>query len=488
MEPCDAAVGEERGREAVGDEGCHALVCDGEVSGAGSDDGDPPGAPRCRAPADEGARSGRGDPWGERAAGVALERRRHLVAVGASEQDRAGSVLEELCDDLGALRRGLARAVDSLGEPLADLTVVVDTGKAEVDEREPTQLSCRVVGGDGAGANVVEQGREFDVVHGSHYPASMTVSAGSLGRISYLGPAGTFTEEALLSEPDLAESELVAAPTIGEAFAALSSGRADAAFVPIENSIEGPVNATIDQLAFAQNLLIQREVVLDVHLDLLACAGADIGAIRRVLTFPHASAQCRGFLATHLPGAEIGATSSTADAARTVSESGRRDLAAIAGPLAAKLYGLDVLAHAIEDHGGNQTRFVLVAPSVVPAPTGHDRTTVVCFQHADRPGSLYAILGQFAARSLNLTFIESRPTKQALGQYCFVVTVEGHVADEVLGDCLKELRADLGEVKFLGSYPVPGAVASQRRAEIDAERRDAESWLAGLRARVAGGT
>lgn len=315
----------------------------------------------------------------------------------------------------------------------------------------------------------------------------MTASAGSFGRIAYLGPPGTFTEEALLSEPDLAESEFVEAPTIAETFATLTSGRADAAFVPIENSIEGPVNATIDQLAFADDLLIQREVVLDVHLDLVGCAGADIGSVRRVLTFPHASAQCRGFIATHLPEAELGATNSTADAARTVAESGRRDLAAIAGPLAAKLYGLDVLAHAIEDHGGNQTRFVLVAPGVVPAPTGHDRTTVVCFQHADRPGSLYAILGQFAARSLNLSFIESRPTKQALGQYCFVVTVEGHIADEVLGDCLTQLRAELGEVRYLGSYPVPGAVASQRRSEIDAERRDAESWLMGLRARVAPG-
>ncbi|MHB1598771.1 MAG: prephenate dehydratase [Acidimicrobiales bacterium] len=315
----------------------------------------------------------------------------------------------------------------------------------------------------------------------------MTVSPGQPGRIAYLGPPGTFTEEALDSVPDLAGSERLPMPTIGEAFAALTAGSADAAFVPIENSIEGPVNATIDQLAFADDLLVQREVVLDVHLDLMALPGADLAAVRRVLTFPHASAQCHGFLRASLPDAELGATNSTADAARAVAEGGRRDIAAIAGPLAAKLYGLDVLAHAIEDHGGNQTRFVLVAPHLVPAPTGHDRTSVVCFQHADRPGSLYAILGQFAARSLNLTFIESRPTKQALGQYCFVVTVEGHVADEVLGDCLKELRAELGEMRFLGSYPVSGAVASQRRAEIDAERRSAESWLVELRSRVGGG-
>lgn len=315
----------------------------------------------------------------------------------------------------------------------------------------------------------------------------MTVSVGPPARIAYLGPPGTFTEEALVSEPDLADRELVAVPTIEEAFAAVVQGGVDAAFVPIENSIEGPVNATIDQLAFADDLLVQREVVLAVHLDLMALPGTTPAAIRRVVSFPHATAQCRAYLRAHLPSAEVGATNSTADAARLVAEQRLAQVAAIAPPLAAKLYGLEVLAHAIEDYQDNQTRFVLVAPHTVPAPTGHDRTSVVCFQHADRPGSLHEILGQFAARSLNLTFIESRPTKQALGQYCFVVTVEGHVEDEVLGDCLKELRMVLDDVKFLGSYPVPGEAASRRREELGEQRRAAQQWLAGLRSRVAGG-
>jgi prephenate dehydratase len=315
----------------------------------------------------------------------------------------------------------------------------------------------------------------------------MTVTAGPPARIAYLGPPGTFTEEALVSEPDLADQELIAASTIEEAFVALANGEVDAAFVPIENSIEGPVNATVDQLAFSDDLLVQREVVLDVHLDLMACAGTPLSSVSRVLSFPHATAQCRSYLRANLPSAQIGATSSTADAARLVAEEQLGEVAALAPPLAAKLYGLEVLAHAVEDFPDNQTRFVLVAPHAVPAPTGHDRTTVVCFQHADRPGSLYGILGQFAARSLNLTFIESRPTKQALGQYCFVVTVEGHVADEVLGDCLKELRKELDEVKFLGSYPVPGRAASMRRAELDEQRRSAQQWLDELRSRMAGG-
>jgi prephenate dehydratase len=219
----------------------------------------------------------------------------------------------------------------------------------------------------------------------------------------------------------------------------------------------------------------------------MALPGSPASEIGRVLSFPHASAQCRGYLEAHLPGAEVGATNSTADAARLVAEGRLVGVAAIAPPLAAKLYGLEVLAHAIEDHEANQTRFVLVAPHEVPAPTGHDRTTIVCFQHADRPGSLHEILGQFAARSLNLTFIESRPTKLALGQYCFVVTVEGHVADEVLGDCLAKLRSELEDLKFLGSYPAPGEAADERRAQLDDARRAADGWLAELRARVGDG-
>jgi prephenate dehydratase len=303
-------------------------------------------------------------------------------------------------------------------------------------------------------------------------------------RIAFLGPPGTFSEEALLGEADLAEGELVPAPTIEEAIDAAERGEVDAAFVPIENSIEGSVNAALDRLVFDADLLIQREVVLDVHLDLLARPGTATAAIRRVRSFPVAAAQCRHFLARELPGAEVVAASSTAEAARIVAESGSPGDAAVAPGLTAKLFGLEVLAHAIEDHAGNQTRFVLVAPLRVPEPTGHDKTSIVCYQRADRPGSLHQILGQFAARSLNLTRIESRPTKQALGDYCFVIDVEGHLADDLLADCLEELRVELKDVKFLGSYPAVGAGSSELRREIAGRRLEAREWLAGLRANL----
>ena len=307
---------------------------------------------------------------------------------------------------------------------------------------------------------------------------------GRPSRIAYLGPEGTFSEEALLSEADLASGELVAVPTIAAALAAAAAGEVDAAFVPLENTIEGSIRESLDRLVFGEGLLVQREVVLDVHLDLLGLPGASLASTRRVLSYPPALAQCRAFLDRELPDAEMVATNSTADAARVVAEEHLEDALALAPGLAARLYGLDPVARSIEDQAGNQTRFVLVAPGVVPAPSGRDRTLLVCFQPADRPGSLLEILGQFAARSLNLTRIESRPTKQALGEYCFVIEVEGHVEDDLLGDCLLALRARLGELRFLGSYPVSGEPASRQRAEADARAVEARQWLEGVRAAV----
>jgi prephenate dehydratase len=302
--------------------------------------------------------------------------------------------------------------------------------------------------------------------------------------IAFLGPAGTFTEEALLTQPDYGGANIVPAGTLAEALEAVCGARADLAFVPIENSIEGTVNATVDSLVFEVDLLIQREVVLDVHLHLAAAPGTELAAVRRVLSFPHAAAQCRRYLAEHFPGVDVVPTNSTAEAARLVGEDPRPDTAALAPRLAAELYGLDLLASSVEDHPDNQTRFVALARHGIPHPTGHDKTSIVCFQREDHPGSLHGILSEFSARSINLTKLESRPTKRALGNYCFLIDLDGHIADEVVADSLRVLHAELAGVKFLGSYPAAGDHGPAVRARADAAWRDADHWMQSLRSQI----
>jgi prephenate dehydratase len=209
-----------------------------------------------------------------------------------------------------------------------------------------------------------------------------------------------------------------------------------------------------------------------------------VADVRRVVSHPHATAQCRSFLARELPGAAVIAANSTAEAAREVGEERPAGTAAIGTALAAKLYGLEVLASDVEDHPENQTRFVLVASRGVPPPTGHDKTSIVCFQQADRPGSLLGILQEFAARAINLTKLESRPTKKGLGDYCFIIDLEGHISDEVVADGLRNLKAKLADVKFLGSYPAAGEHGPARRADADAAIRQAETWMDGLRTQI----
>jgi prephenate dehydratase len=312
----------------------------------------------------------------------------------------------------------------------------------------------------------------------------MATAAQAWRSIAFLGPEGTFSEEALRSIPSLGGATPVAMATIADALDAASTREVDAAFVPIENSIEGTVSATLDHLVFDVELFIQLEYVLDIHLDLLAPAGTKIGDIHRVVSIPVALAQCRRFLQERLHDAQLVHASSTAEAARLVAEAVPDGTGAIAPALAGRIYGLETIEQEVEDHAGNQTRFVLVAGGVLPPPTGHDRTSLVCFQQADRPGNLHQILGQFAARNLNLTKIESRPTKLGLGDYCFVIELEGHLSDEVVGDCLKELHSKLASVKFLGSYPAFGERGPKEREQVAAARAEADTWLRALRSRV----
>jgi len=303
-------------------------------------------------------------------------------------------------------------------------------------------------------------------------------------RVGFLGPRGTFTEQALLTQADLAAAELVPLPTMADVLRASETGEVDLGFVAIENSIEGTVNVTSDTLAFDVDVLIQREVVIPIQQHLMAVAGATLAGIAEVVSIPHATAQARNFLHRELPSVRTRAANSTAEAAREVAELGDPKVAAIGNELAAELYDLVVLAADIEDHPENQTRFVAVQPHVVPAPTGHDKTSIVVAQRADRPGSLLAILQEFAARSINLTRLESRPTKKALGDYCFLLDLEGHVADDVVADCLRAIQTKHGTVKFLGSYPSADDHGPAARVEAGEAAREADAWLAEIRGRI----
>jgi prephenate dehydratase len=304
-------------------------------------------------------------------------------------------------------------------------------------------------------------------------------------RVGYFGPAGTFTEQALLSQPDLSACDRVPMPTVPDVLDAVAAGTVDLGFVPIENSIEGTVNFTQDALVFDHELLIQREVVLDIQHCLLARPGVALDQVAVVLSIPVATAQCHAFLRKHLPQAEIRAANSTAEAARMVAEDATGFSAAIAPANAARIYGLEVLKHDIADHDSNQTRFVLVGRDRVPARTGHDKTSIVVFQRADEPGSLISILQEFAARRINLSQLLSRPTKRGgLGDYCFIIYADGHVSDELMADALRDLRTKQGDVKFLGSYPAAGTHTQSARDHADQRWRDADDWLRDIRSHV----
>lgn len=309
-----------------------------------------------------------------------------------------------------------------------------------------------------------------------------TTASGPALKVGFFGPFGTFTEQAVRSQADLGAGELVAFRTVPDVLDAVASGDVEFGVVPIENSIEGTVNFTQDALSFDYELLIQREIVLNIEHCLLALPGTKLSDINTVLSIPVATAQCHRYLREKLPDAEVRAANSTADAARIVSADKLVGAAAIAPCNAASLYGLDVVASNIEDHSGNQTRFVVVGRTGIPAPTGHDVTGIVVYQRADEPGSLISILQEFAARRVNITNLLSRPTKDGgLGDYCFVMYLDGHIADELVADALRALHAKQGGVKFLGSYPAAGEHAHSTREHADVRWQQADDWVDRLR-------
>lgn len=297
--------------------------------------------------------------------------------------------------------------------------------------------------------------------------------------LAYLGPAGTFAEAALRTLPDVGAA--VPAGSVVAALDLVRSGQVHGAVVPFENSVEGSVPITLDELASGEALQLVREVVLPVSFALLARPGTALSEVATVATHPHAEAQCRRWLSSSLPDAQVVLASSTADAARLVGE-GLYD-AAVSAPVAAGHYGLVPLAEGIHDNEGAETRFVVVSrPGAVPSPTGADRTTVVVFIADDHPGALLEILTEFAVRGVNLTRIESRPTGEGLGRYCFSVDLEGHVADARVGEALSALYRVCADVRFLGSYPrADGAGSTLRRGTSDHDFGEAATWLARLR-------
>ncbi|MQA24784.1 MAG: prephenate dehydratase [Micromonosporaceae bacterium] len=300
-------------------------------------------------------------------------------------------------------------------------------------------------------------------------------------RFTYLGPEGTFSEQALRRIPAAKRAELRPARSVPDALDAVRDADADAALVPLENSVEGAVGVTLDQLAEGDPLVITREVVLPVTFVLATRVGRGLDEIRTVASHPHATAQCRDWLHKNLPQAAIVDVLSTAAAAAAVAK-GEHD-AAICAPIAVERHRLNPVAEDIGDHPDAVTRFVLVSRvGAPPAPTSNDVTSIVVYIAHDRVGSLLGVLTELAVRGINLTRIESRPVNNRLGQYCFFLDCTGHVADARMGEALMGLRRTSAAVRFLGSYPraSPEKITAPP-GTADADFSDAVAWLSRLR-------
>ncbi|MBG6183553.1 prephenate dehydratase [Arthrobacter sp. CAN_A214] len=302
----------------------------------------------------------------------------------------------------------------------------------------------------------------------------------TLSSYAYLGPQGTFTEAALLQVPGADGARRVPASTVAAALELVRSGGVDGAMVPIENSVEGGVSATLDAISVGEPLRIVREELVPITFVLAARAGTQLPKVKRISTHGHAWAQCRGWADANIAEAEYIPSASTAAAGYGLLSDDCGYDAAICSPALAASLGLSVLASGIGDIADAVTRFILVSRSrALPAPTGADKTTLVIPLPEDHPGALMEILDQFAARGVNLSRIESRPTGQFLGDYFFSIDAEGHVADARIADALKGLHRISPNLRFLGSYPR----ADERRHAVVPHTADgafaaADSWVA----------
>lgn len=287
-------------------------------------------------------------------------------------------------------------------------------------------------------------------------------------KVAFLGPEGTFSEEALFTATPRADVVPLPMPTIYDCVIAVDEGQADRALVPIENSLEGSVNATLDALVFeTDSVKIVGEVVHPVQHSLIARDALELTEIQRVISHPQASAQCAQFLRTRLSGAEVVAAASTADAVRLVAES-TEPWAALGTSLSAEIYGCTILLEGVEDTADNETRFVWLAKEALSdqssreEPSGRQgdrtpsfkfKTSIVFWGLPDAPGALLRVLQEFADRGVNLSKIESRPLKQGLGRYIFFADLEGHASDDVVVAALEAVGSHARTLRVLGTYP-----------------------------------
>jgi prephenate dehydratase len=275
-------------------------------------------------------------------------------------------------------------------------------------------------------------------------------------KIGYLGPKGTFSYEAAklyLKGADV--PEILGYPDIHDILFAVDREEIDKGIVPVENSIEGTIGVVQDMLVKEVDLKICGELVLPVRESLMAKDKADIASFKAVYSHPQPLEQCRGWIRKNMPHARLYQTLSTAEAAAVVSGSPDKDNCCVGPEGLAEIYGLQVLNKDITDYHDNTTRFIILSKSD-GKPTGNDKTSIVFSIIADRPGGLYSILGEFSSRGINLTKIESRPSKKALGDYFFFVDMEGHRTDKSVAEALSNIVNKVAFIKILGSYPKGG--------------------------------